>query len=128
MTYKDMKVTEIMNDSQYPLAETFRRVIERIDAKTSNIKKVVRDDAVAYSNRDIEFAKIVPQEEYVDLIVEVPYDRIIDLSHKCDVVERFAGFYDADIVSYKIRINTEIQYGLSLFDQTYTYIKRLKLD
>ena len=74
----------------------------------------------------MEFAKLVPEEDYVQVIIELPYDRIIDLAHKCDV-NYFNGRDGVDIVSFNVCGNVDVEYGVSIAKQSFTYRKRLKL-
>ncbi|PAV07444.1 hypothetical protein [Methanosphaera cuniculi] len=126
MTYGDKSIVEIIGDDEYPLCEMFNKLISRIDSKTSNVVKQINDDEIIYSNRNMEFAKIIPEEDHVKVIVEVPYDRIIDLSGRCSV-EKFAGYNETDLVSFNITNQMDMQYAVSMYDQAYTYVKRLKL-
>lgn len=126
MTYQDKNIVEIIADDKYPLHEMFNKLISRIDSKTSNVSKEIKDDMIIYSNRNMEFARIIPEKDHIKLIAEVPYDRIIDLSNRC-VVERFAGYNETDLVSFNISNQMDMQYAISMYDQAYTYIKRLKL-
>lgn len=127
MTYQNKTIKEIIDDECYPYYDILAKVISRIDNKTSNIHKVIGSDAICYSIRNIEYARIIPLDDGVAIEVEVPYNRIIDLAGKC-IVDAFAGHNEVDIVKFVIQNPMNIQYAISMYDQAYTYVKRLKLD
>ena len=74
----------------------------------------------------MNFATIIPEEDYVLIRIEMPYARIIDLSQACQV-DYYKGKNGVDIINYHINSDFEKQYGISLVRQAFTYFKRLKL-
>lgn len=126
MTFKNMKIEDIISDESYPKKDILNSLMSRITKLTTEIKEDITEDAVTYHVRDMEFARLVPEEEYVQVIIELPYDRIVDIAHNCEV-DYFNGRDGVDIVSYKVCSTVDIQYGVSIAKQSFTYRKRLKL-
>ncbi|WP_455644853.1 hypothetical protein [Methanosphaera sp.] len=126
MTYQDKSVTEILNDENYPLHECFIQEMTRIKKFTYSMVENITDDYVSYQIRDMDFVKIYPEEDYVRVAIDMPYERVVDFASKCDV-DAFAGRDGVDIVSYDITSKVDIQYGVSIAHQSYLYVKRLKL-
>lgn len=126
MTFNDMKTSDIINNNDYPKIKELNALRNRITKVTSEIVEEINDDSISYYVRDMEFARLIPEEDYVKVMLELPYDRIVDLSHKCEV-DYFKGRDGVDIVSFNVNNTIDIQYGVSIAKQSFTYRKRLKL-
>lgn len=98
----------------------------RINNLTGVIEEIRHDDYIEFKTRNMTFAKIVPKEDSVDVIFELPYDRILDMNQKCQV-EPYAAEDRTDIVTYSIKTKFDIQYAVSIAQQSFMYRKRLKL-
>ncbi len=126
MTFENMKINDILNSDSYSKKSLLEYLMKRITKLTCEITEEIKDDSVKYYVKNMEFAKLVPEEDYVQVIIELPYDRIIDLAHKCDV-NYFNGRDGVDIVSFNVCGNVDVEYGVSIAKQSFTYRKRLKL-
>ena len=126
MTFENMKINDILNSDSYSKKSLLESLMKRITKLTGEITEEIKDDSVKYYVKNMEFAKLVPEEDYVQVIIELPYDRIIDLAHKCDV-NYFNGRDGVDIVSFNVCGNVDVEYGVSIAKQSFTYRKRLKL-
>lgn len=126
MTFENMKINDILNSDSYSKKSLLESLMKRITKLTCKITEEIKDDSVKYYVKNMEFAKLVPEEDYVQVIIELPYDRIIDLAHKCDV-NYFNGRDGVDIVSFNVCGNVDVEYGVSIAKQSFTYRKRLKL-
>lgn len=126
MTFENMKINDILNSDSYSKKSLLESLMKRITKLTCEITEEIKDDSVKYYVKNMEFAKLVPEEDYVQVIIELPYDRIIDLAHKCDV-NYFNGRDGVDIVSFNVCGNVDVEYGVSIVKQSFTYRKRLKL-
>ena len=126
MTFENMKINDILNSDSYSKKSLLESLMKRITKLTCEITEEIKDDSVKYYVKNMEFAKLVPEEDYVQVIIELPYDRIIDLAHKC-YVNYFNGRDGVDIVSFNVCGNVDVEYGVSIAKQSFTYRKRLKL-
>ena len=126
MTFENMKINDILNSDSYSKKSLLESLMKRITKLKCEITEEIKDDSVKYYVKNMEFAKLVPEEDYVQVIIELPYDRIIDLAHKCDV-NYFNGRDGVDIVSFNVCGNVDVEYGVSIAKQSFTYRKRLKL-
>lgn len=126
MTFENMKINDILNSDSYSKKSLLESLMKRITKLTCEITEEIKDDSVKYYVKNMEFAKLVPEEDYVQVIIELPYDRIIDLAHKCDV-NYFNSRDGVDIVSFNVCGNVDVEYGVSIAKQSFTYRKRLKL-
>ena len=126
MTFENMKINDILNSDSYSKKSLLESLMKRITKLTCEITEEIKDDSVKYYVKNMEFAKLVPEKDYVQVIIELPYDRIIDLAHKCDV-NYFNGRDGVDIVSFNVCGNVDVEYGVSIAKQSFTYRKRLKL-
>ena len=126
MTFQDKTIEEIINDKEYPLINVLNDVIDRIKKLSGEITEQRDDSSISYYIRNMNFATIIPEEDYVLIRIEMPYARIIDLSQACQV-DYYKGKNGVDIINYHINSDFEKQYGISLVRQAFTYFKRLKL-
>ncbi len=92
----------------------------------SGTKEIIEDNKIIYAHRDMTFVTLVPDNDCINVICEVPYDRILDMSRKCEV-QPYATEDRMDIVTYKVKTKFDIQYAVSIVQQSYIYRKRLKL-
>ena len=72
------------------------------------------------------FCTIKPEDDCVKVICELPYDRILDMSRKCEV-QTYAAEDNTDIVTYRVKTKFDVQYAVSIVQQSYIYRTRLKL-
>lgn len=126
MSYKNKTMNEILNDNSYPKYDLLIDLLDRIRKFSNALVENVNEDSITFKTRDMDFVKVEPEEEYIKVSIDMPYDRLVDLSRKCEV-DSFNGRNGVDIVSFKIRKAIDIQYGVSIAQQSYTYVKRLKL-
>ncbi|MBR0472095.1 MAG: hypothetical protein IJI98_05305 [Methanosphaera sp.] len=98
----------------------------RINDLTGHMDEIIEKDTIKYSTRDMVFVTITPKEDYVEIVCNLPYDRILDMSRKCQV-QPYAAEDNTDIVTYNIRTKFDIQYAVSIVQQSFIYRKRLKL-
>lgn len=126
MSYKNKTMNEILDDNSYPKYDLLIDLLDRIRKFSNALVENVNEDSITFKTRDMDFVKVEPEEEYIKVSIDMPYARLVDLSHKCEV-DPFNGRNGVDIVSFKIRKAIDIQYGVSIAQQSYTYVKRLKL-
>ncbi|WP_323736034.1 hypothetical protein PXD04_09125 [Methanosphaera sp. ISO3-F5] len=98
----------------------------RINDLTGHMDEIIEKDTIKYSTRDMVFVTITPKEDYVEIVCNLPYDRILDMSRKCQV-QPYAAEDNTDIVTYNIKTKFDIQYAVSIVQQSFIYRKRLKL-
>ena len=101
---------------------------KRIDNSTGTAeKKIIEKDAnIIYQTRDMTFATLIKEEDCIRVICELPYDRILDMSRKCEV-QPYATEDKIDIVTYKVKTKFDIQYAVSIVQQSFIYRRRLKI-
>lgn len=126
MSYKNKTMNEILDDNSYPKYDLLIDLLDRIRKFSNALVENVNDDSITFKTRDMDFVKIEPEEEYIKVSIDMPYERVVDLSHKCDV-DAFNGRNGVDVVSFNIYNGIDVQYGVSIAQQSYTYVKRLKL-
>lgn len=98
----------------------------RIYNLTGHVEEENENNVVKLSTRDMIFATITPIDDYVQVTCNLPYDRILDMSRKCKV-QPYAAEDKTDIVTYDVRTKFDIQYAVSIVQQSFIYRKRLKL-
>lgn len=126
MSYENKTMNEILDDKTYPMHDLLIDLLGRIRKFSNTLVENVNDDSITFKIRDMDFVKIETEENYIKVSIDMPYARLVDLSHNCEV-DPFNGRDGVDIVSFKIRKAIDIQYGVSIAQQSYTYVKRLKL-
>lgn len=98
----------------------------RIQYLTGPKEEIIEDNITKYSTRDMVFVTITPKENYVEVQCNLPYDRILDMSRKCKV-QPYAAPDKTDIVTYDVKTKFDLQYAVSIVQQSFIYRKRLKL-
>ena len=101
---------------------------KRIDNSTGTAEKKIieKDGNIIYQTRDMTFATLIKEEDCIRVICELPYDRILDMSRKCEV-QPYATEDKIDIVTYKVKTKFDIQYAVSIVQQSFIYRRRLKI-
>lgn len=113
----------VLTISQKEIVEDLKR---RIKNSTGPCQESIEGNIIKYSTRDMVFVTITPKEDYVEVQCNLPYDRILDMSRKCKV-QTYAAEDNTDIVTYDIKTKFDVQYAVSVVQQSYIYRKRLKL-
>lgn len=114
---------EVLTASQEEIINDLKR---RIQYLTGPKEEIIENNTIKYSTRNMIFVTITPKEEYVEIQCNLPYDRILDMSRKCKV-EPYAAQDKTDIVTYDIKTKFDIQYAVSIVQQSFIYRNRLKL-
>lgn len=99
---------------------------KRIDHLTGVKEVVEQEGKIIYTTRNMPFVTLIPQDEYISVVCELPYDRILDMSRKCEV-QPYATEDKVDIVTYKVKTKFDLQYAVSIVQQSFIYRSRLKL-
>ena len=125
---KEIKTTSQIMDYEIDIdkEKIMKDLSRRINNLTGVIEEIEHEDCTEYKTRDMTFATVVPKEDSIDVIYELPYDRILDMNQKCEV-QPYAAENKNDIVTYKIKTKFDVQYAVSLAQQSFIYRKRLKI-
>lgn len=118
-----------LSDEQLDISDDILEDLKkRIDNLTGTGEKEVieKDGKIMYNTRNMTFVTLVKQEDCIKVICELPYDRILDMSRKCEV-EPYATEDKVDIVTYKVKTKFDIQYAVSIVQQSFIYRRRLKI-
>ncbi|HII08399.1 MAG TPA: hypothetical protein HA355_02285 [Methanosphaera sp.] len=99
---------------------------KRIDHLTGVKEVVEQEDRIVYTTRNMPFVTLIPQDDCISVVCELPYDRILDMSRKCEV-QPYATEDKVDIVTYKVKTKFDLQYAVSIVQQSFIYRSRLKL-
>jgi hypothetical protein len=101
---------------------------KRIDNLTGTGDKQLKEEngKIIFTTRDMTFVTLIKEEDYINVVCELPYDRILDMSKKCEV-QPYATEDKVDIVTYKVKTKFDIQYAVSIVQQSFIYRRRLKL-
>lgn len=101
---------------------------KRIEHSTGTGEKKVfeKDDEIIYTTRDMTFATLIKEEDCIRVVCELPYDRILDMSRKCEV-QPYATEDKVDIVTYRVKTKFDVQYAVSIVQQSFIYRRRLKI-
>ncbi|HIH36158.1 MAG TPA: hypothetical protein HA255_06885 [Methanosphaera sp.] len=99
---------------------------KRIDYLTGVKEVVEQEDRIVYTTRNMPFVTLIPQDDCISVVCELPYDRILDMSRKCEV-QPYATEDKVDIVTYKVKTKFDLQYAVSIVQQSFIYRSRLKL-
>lgn len=119
-----MQILDKKNESQPQ--EIVDDLARRINNLTGPITEIREDNKVIFTTRNMTFATIQVVDDTVEVVFELPYDRILDMNGKCEV-QPYATPDRIDIVTYKIKSKFDVQYAVSIAQQSYMYRKRLKL-
>ncbi len=107
--------------------EIIQDIKKRIINLTGPLEEKHEENNIIFTTRGMRFATIKPEEDCVKVICELPYDRILDMSRKCEV-EPYKAEDQTDVVTYKLETKFDVQYAVSIVQQSYKYRTRLKLD
>ncbi|MBE6486141.1 MAG: hypothetical protein E7Z85_04775 [Methanosphaera stadtmanae] len=101
---------------------------QRIDNLTGTGDKqlIEEEDKIIFTTKDMTFVTLIKEEDYIKVVCELPYDRILDMSRKCEV-QPYATEDRVDIVTYKVKTKFDVQYAVSIVQQSFIYRRRLKL-
>ena len=114
------------NKIESPQEEVLEDLKQRIYNLTSNVKEEQEGNTIKLSTRDMVFVSLTPKDDHVEVVCNLPYDRILDMSRKC-IVKTYAAEDNTDIVTYNVKTKFDIQYAVSIVQQSFIYRKRLKL-
>lgn len=106
--------------------EIIQDLKQRIINLTTNTEIIEDGKNLIFTTRNMRYATLKPKEDYVQVICELPYERILDMSTKCEV-QPFAAEDRTDIVTYNVKTRFDLQYSVSIVQQSFIYRKRLKL-
>ncbi len=106
--------------------EILEDLMKRIDLLTGVKQVIVEEDKIIYTTRNMPFVTLVPEEDCIKVICELPYDRILDMSRKCEV-QPYATEDRVDIVTYRVETKFDLQYAVSIVQQSFIYRRRLKI-
>ncbi|AWX32135.1 hypothetical protein [Methanosphaera sp. BMS] len=126
ITYKNMKVSEILADEEYPHQKSLQNLLKRIRSLNQYIVEEVTDDKILFKTRDMVFIYVEPLDDCVKVSTDFYADRIIDLANKYEVIPK-TTMDGTDTISYSIKNPMFVQYGVSLAQQAFTRFKRLKI-
>ena len=117
-----------LNDEKlnFSKEEIISDLIKRIKFHTGPKQEIQDEDTIRFTTRDMTFCTIKPEDDCVKVICELPYDRILDMSRKCEV-QNYAAEDNTDIVTYRVKTKFDVQYAVSIVQQSYIYRTRLKL-
>ena len=87
---------------------------------------IEEEDKTIFLTRNMPFVTLIREEDCINVICELPYDRILDMSRKCEV-QPYATEDKVDIVTYKVKTKFDVQYAVSIVQQSFIYRRRLKL-
>lgn len=93
---------------------------------TGDKKLIEKKDKIIFTTRDMTFVTLIKEEDCIKVVCELPYDRILDMSRKCEV-QPYATEDKVDIVTYKVKTKFDIQYAVSIVQQSFIYRRRLKI-
>ena len=114
----------------YVLESTKEEIIQELKKRIYNLTGVIEEenieDKVILKTRKMTFVTIEAEQDYVKVTCNLPYERILDMSKKCEV-QPYAAEDKTDIVSYKVKTLFDVQYAVSIVQQSFIYRKRLKL-
>lgn len=99
------------------LADSLNLMILNID---SSIKQNVRKTYIAFSNKNKNFAEIIPQKKGLKIILDIPITELNDPKQLCDDVFNIGGGGTGDT---RIFLNDEkdVNYVMNLIKQSYEY-------
>lgn len=108
--------------------EIFEDLKKRINNLTGlGEKEIIEEEGkTIFLTRNMPFVTLIREEECINVICELPYDRILDMSRKCEV-QPYATEDKVDIVTYKVKTKFDVQYAVSIVQQSFIYRRRLKL-
>ncbi|RAP47781.1 MAG: hypothetical protein BZ135_01510 [Methanosphaera sp. rholeuAM6] len=109
-----------------PSEEIIQDLKTRIYHLTGLIEEENIDDKIILKTRNMTFATLEPEDDYVKVTCNLPYERILDMSRKCEV-QPYSAEDKTDIVTYKVKTRFDVQYAVSIVQQSFIYRKRLKL-
>ena len=90
-------------------------------------KEIIEEEGkTIFLTRNMPFVTLIREEDCINVICELPYDRILDMSRKCEV-QPYATEDKVDIVTYKVKTKFDVQYAVSIVQQSFIYRRRLKL-
>ena len=114
----------------YVLESTKEEIIQELKKRIYNLTGVIEEenieDKVILKTRKMTFVTIEAEQDYVKVTCNLPYERILDMSRKCEV-KPYAAEDKTDIVTYKVKTLFDVQYAVSIVQQSFIYRKRLKL-
>ena len=93
---------------------------------TGDKKLIEKKDKIIFTTMDMTFVTLIKEEDCIKVVCELPYDRILDMSRKCEV-QPYATEDKVDIVTYKVKTKFDIQYAVSIVQQSFIYRRRLKI-
>lgn len=108
--------------------EIFEDLKKRINNLTGlGEKEIIEEEGkTIFLTRNMPFVTLIREEDCINVICELPYDRILDMSRKCEV-QPYATEDKVDIVTYKVKTKFDVQYAVSIVQQSFIYRRRLKL-
>lgn len=108
--------------------EIFEDLKKRINNLTGlGEKEIIEEEGkTIFLTRNMPFVTLIQEEDCINVICELPYDRILDMSRKCEV-QPYATEDKVDIVTYKVKTKFDVQYAVSIVQQSFIYRRRLKL-
>lgn len=106
--------------------EILENLRNRIDHLTGVKEVIEEEDRIIYTTRDMPFVTLIPEGDCIRVVCELPYDRILDMSGKCEV-QPYATEDRVDIVTYRVKTKFDLQYAVSIVQQSFIYRRRLKL-
>ena len=126
ITYQNKSIQEILEDDEYPYQQILQSILKRIRNFYNYVEEIQEEDKILFQVRNMTFVTVEPLNEGVKVSTEFYYERIVDLVHKYDVQPR-QGHDGTDIISIIVDTPINIQYSISLAQQSCTRFKRLKL-
>ena len=121
-----MSENYLITSDDYKYKLILERYSERICALNSLIVEEVMDDRICYTFKGELLVYITAFDDYVQLNFVMPYLNLVDFSNRCEVIPH-EGINGDDIISFKLNYVIDVQYGVSLVQQSLNYIRRFRL-